>query len=136
MPTPASLTLQQAIYTTLSAAADLTTILGGAKIFDHLPEETPFPYVTLGPFVMSDWSTSSELGREHQLQIHVWSRDTGSTQAQQISEAIITALHDVALNLQDNVLINLRFVRADALRDPDGKTHHSILRFRAVTEQS
>lgn len=136
MTLPASLTLQQAIYAALSASQDLINILGDVKIFDHLPEDTAFPYVTLGPAIMSDWSTGSDLGREHLLQVHVWSRDTASSQSQLISEAIISVLHDVELSLVDNVLINLRFSRSDMLRDSDGKTHHCILRFRAVTEQT
>ncbi len=83
---------------------------------------------------MADWSTASDQGREHLFRLHVWSRDTGGTEAQLIAEEIISVLHDAALVLQDNVLVNLCFSSADTLRDRDGKTHHSILRFRAVTE--
>ncbi len=134
MTHPASLSLQQAIFTALSTSTALVNYLGGAKIYDDIPEQTPFPYVTIGQSLMTDWSTATELGREHRLRVHVWSRDSGSSEIQRIAEEIINSLHDVSLSLTDNVLVNMRFTGADMLRDADGKTHHSILRFRAVTE--
>ena len=112
----------------------LVGLLGGEKIYDDVPEETPFPYVTIGQSLMRDWSTATGPGREHLLRLHVWSREFGGSEVQLITEEIVTTLHDVVLGLQDNVLINLRFLSMDVLRDADGKTHHSILRFRAITE--
>jgi len=134
MTHPSGLSLQQAIFTTLTGSTVLVNYLGGAKIYDDTPEDTPFPYVTIGQSLMRDWSTASDQGREHLLRLHVWSRDAGGTETQLITEEIINVLHDQSLILQDNLLINLRFSGADVLRDSDGKTHHSILRFRAVTE--
>jgi len=134
MTHPPGLSLQQAIFTALTGSTTLVNYLGGAKIYDDIPEQTPFPYVTIGQSFMADWSTATDQGREHLLRLHVWSRDSGGTEAQLIGEEIISVLHDAALILQDNVLVNLRFTSTDVLRDRDGKTHHSILRFRAVTE--
>ena len=134
MTHPPGLSLQQAVFTALSGSTALVNYLGGAKIYDDIPEQTPFPYVTIGQSLMTDWSTATDTGREHLLRLHVWSRDAGGSEAQVITEEIIIVLHEAALVLQDNTLINMRFTGADMLRDPDGKTHHSILRFRAVTE--
>jgi len=134
MTHPSGLSLQQAIFTALTGSTVLVNYLGGAKVYDDIPEDTPFPYVIIGQSLMRDWGTVSEQGREHLLRLHVWSRNPGSTETQLITEEIINVLHDQDLMLQDNVLINLRFSGADVLRDSDGKTHHSILRFRAVTE--
>jgi len=134
MTHPPGLSLQQAIFTALTGSTTLVNYLGGAKIYDDIPEQTQFPYVTIAQSFMTDWSTATSRGCEHLLRLHVWSRDSGSTESQLIGGEIISVLHDAALALQDNILINLRFTSADILRDRDGKTHHSILRFRAVTE--
>jgi len=134
MTHPSSLSLQQAIFTTLTGSTVLVNYLGGEKIYNDTPEDTPFPYVTIGQSLMRDWSTASDQGREHLLRLHVWSRAAGGTETQLITEEIINIVHDQSLILQDNLLINLRFSGADVLLDSDGKTHHSILRFRAVTE--
>jgi len=134
MPLPSSLSLQQEIYSALTGSTSLVALLGGTRVYDDTPEDTPFPYITLGQSIMRDWSTASDQGREHLLRLHVWSRETGGREAQLISEEIINVLHDAVLNLQDNALINLRFLGADHITDADRKTHHSILRFRAVTE--
>ncbi len=134
MTHPSGLSLQQAIFTTLTGSTALVNYLGGPKIYDDIPEETAFPYVTIGQSLMTDWGTASDQGREHLFRLHVWSRSSGNSESQLITEEIINVLHEVTLNLTDNILINMRFTGADVLRDNDAKTHHSILRFRAVTE--
>lgn len=134
MALPPGLSLQQAIFAALKVHQPLLDLLGGEKIYDHMPKETPFPYVTIGQSEMRDWSTASDLGHEHLLRLHVWSREIGSREIQLIGEEIISTLHDASLLLDDNGLVNLRYLTADVLRDPDRKTHHNILRFRAVTE--
>jgi hypothetical protein len=36
--------------------------------------------------------------------------------------------------MTDHTLVNFRFSVADVRRDPDGRTYHALVRFRAVTE--
>jgi hypothetical protein len=45
--------LQTAVFAKLSTDSNLTTTLG-AKVFDDIPEETPYPYVQLGEDVAID----------------------------------------------------------------------------------
>lgn len=130
----ASWVLQKGIYETLSANPEVTGLLGGSNIFDRVPADARFPYVTLGQTLARDWSTGTEDGREHILTLHVWSRAGGTRQTQEIIGAVNAALRDAVIPLAGHALINLRFEFADARRDPDGETVHGILRYRAVTE--
>jgi len=104
------------------------------KIYDDVPRDTDFPYVTFGQSVERDWSTGTEEGCEHLVSLHVWSRFNGRREVLEISAVIQASLHDQTLNLSGNRLVNIRHDFSDARRDGDGETYHGIVRFRAVTE--
>jgi hypothetical protein len=130
----ASWALQQAIFARLTADATLLALLGGARVYDDVPQGADFPYLTLGQSIARDWSTGSEDGHEHVLTLHVWSRANGKREAVEILGTVRTALHDTALTLSGHRLINLRHEHTEARRDPDADIYHGIARFRAVTE--
>ena len=126
--------LRAAIHDALVADAPLNTLLGGPKVYDEPPPGAVFPYVTLGEARVTDWSTGSERGEEHQLTLHAWSRQGGHKEAHLVAGALLQALDDAPLILADHRLINFRFALADVRREADGRTYHALVRFRAVTE--
>jgi hypothetical protein len=130
-----SFALQQAIYTALAASTDLQSLIGNPpRLFDYVPRDSAFPYVVLGDGTESDWSTATEDGTEHAIQIDVWSRSTGHKEAKQIAEAIRDALNNAALTVSGAILIDIRHLATAFARQPDGQTIRAGLRFRAVTE--
>ena len=130
----ASAALRDAIHDALSADSALNALLGGPKIYDEVPREAGFPYVTLGEARVSDFSTGTEPGEEHQITLHAWSRQGGQREAHLISGALLQALDDAPLTLSEHRLVNLRFAVADMRREADGRTYHALVRFRAMTE--
>jgi len=126
--------LQKALFGKLTGDTAVTGLLGGAKIYDDVPRDTDFPYLTFGQSVERDWSTGSEEGREHLVSLHVWSRLNGRKEVLEIAEAIQATLHDQTLIISGNRLVNFRHEFSDARREPDGETYHGVVRFRAVTE--
>jgi len=126
--------LQKGIYEALASDAALSGLLGGAHVYDSVPRQAAFPYVTFGRMVSRDWSTGSGAGREHFFTLHVWSRNRGYKQAQTIIGAVNDVLHDASLGLADHILVNLRFELSEMRRARDGETIHAVMRFRAVTE--
>jgi len=94
MPEVASWSLQRGVYQALAGSVDLTTLLGGIRVYGDAPQAAPYPFITLGQSVVRDWSTGTEDGAEHDLTLHVWSRSGGKKQVHQIIEAIRTVLHD------------------------------------------
>lgn len=133
--TSASFALQKAIVAALSGDASVVSLLGGARIYDDVPNRTEFPYMTIGQTTERDWSTGTDLGSEHLVTLHVWSRTKGRKQADEVMAAARSALHDQGLALVGHRLVNLRHEFSDARREPDGETFHGISRFRAVTEE-
>jgi hypothetical protein len=132
LPAPAA--LRAAIYQALVADAALSAALGGARVYDEVPRDAAFPYVTLGDARISDASGDDGPTQEHQLTLHAWSRQGGHKQAHVITGALLQALDDVALQPSGHRLVNLRFALADIRREADGRTYHALVRFRAVTE--
>ena len=65
-----SFALQQAIFAALSASSDLQALIGN-RLLDYVPRDSAFPYVVLGDGSETDWSTSTERGTEHAVQIDV-----------------------------------------------------------------
>jgi len=132
--TAASWALQRSIYQALAGSAELTSLLGGDRIYSDAPPAAQFPFITLGQTVDLDWSTGTEDGTEHSLTLHVWSRANGSMEVHEIIQVIRMVLHNQALSLEDHYLVNLRHEFTEARLDPDGETLHGIVRYRAVTE--
>jgi hypothetical protein len=130
----ASWALQQAIYASLTSDSALLALLGGARVYDDVPDRKAFPYVTFAPAGERDWSTASDTGAEHSVVLHVWSRAAGRQEALAIIQALRVCLHDAALELSGYRLVNLRHETSDVRRDADGETFQGIVRFRAVTE--
>ena len=130
----ASAALQSAIFAALAADAALTTLMGSPRIFDDVPQDAPFPYLTFGASIDRDWSTATDPGDEHLLTLHVWSRARGRREVHAILAAVRQALHDHPLTLAGHRLINLRHEFSEARADPDSDTYHGLLRLRAVTE--
>lgn len=126
--------LQKAAYEALIADTALTTLLGGDRLYDHVPQSSAFPYVAIDQMRINDWSTGTERGSEHVLMLHIWSRYDGKREAYEIADAVREALDDAELTLDDNRLVNLSHQYSDLKRDPDGETYHGVMRFRAVTE--
>jgi len=130
----ASSTLRASVFGALKHDSALNTILGGARVYDDVPRNPAFPFVTLGEARINGASGDDGETEEHQLTLHAWSRQGGHREAHLIAGAILNVLDDAPLVLDAHRLVNLRFALADVRRENDGRTYHAIIRFRAITE--
>lgn len=126
--------LQKAVLGLLGANVPLVAMLGGPKILDHAPANVAFPYITFGRTSAFDWSTATEEGAEHLFTLHIWSKGKGKAEVLGVMEAVRVLLHDAAMTLTGQQLVNLRHEAADVRYDDGLSVYHGTLRFRAVTE--
>lgn len=133
MPSSA-LTLQQAIFATLGADANVLALLGAPRIHDQVPQPAAYPYISFGQSTTRDADTGTEQSDEHLLTLHIWSHSQGRSETHKLIDAVRSALHDKPLALTGHRLIHIRHDFSEARRDPDGDTLHGIVRLRAVTE--
>jgi len=131
---PASLALRQALVSQLIGDAGVAALVA-ARVYDHTPDREILPYISLRAASVA-WDTSTEYGKEHAVEINVWSRQEGRKEAETILHAIETALRSVApAVLTDHRLVNMHFETADVLREESGQTYFGYARLRAVTEE-
>ncbi len=129
-----ALELQRAIFAALSQDAALTALLGGPRVFDRVPANTPFPYVTFGRTSLYDWSTGTESGVEQLFTLHVWSKAQGKSETLAILERIAGLLDDQPLPLEGAALVSMRLEFSEVRYDEDLAVHHGLARFRALVE--
>ena len=127
--------LQQAVYGALTGDASVQALLGTpARVFDHVPQDSAFPYVVVGEATSGPFDTKTEDGLDQTLTIHTWSRYRGLKETKEIMAAVTGALDDQALAVSGHDLVLLRFAFGTTVLDPDGLTRHGVHRFRAVTQ--
>jgi hypothetical protein len=124
--------LQKAIVTALKAAA--TGV--GSRIYDRVPENAAFPYVTIGDAQSIGAFADCYDGTESFIDVHIWSRATNFGEAKTVLSQVRSALHDEELSLDGHILELLNFRDARTLRDPDGLTSHVVATFRALSHPS
>ena len=130
------LELQGAVVGRLKADPAVAALVNG-RIYDSVPSNAVFPYVSYGPgtYVRDDAGCIN--GFQAFVQLDVWSRAVGKPEADRIADAVERALHDqdAAMPLPSNALASFQHVQTDIALDPDGLTTHGVLRFEGFIEQ-
>jgi dsDNA-binding SOS-regulon protein len=128
--------LQKALFQALDADGSLSAALGGAKLFDHVPENIPFPYVTFGRTSVYDWVTGRKKDAEQLFTLHFWSKSEARKEMLDVMDMVSARLQDAALALDEHHRVNLRLEFTEVRYDEDLSACHGLLRFRAVTEEN
>jgi len=126
--------LQSAIYAALAASAELATLIGANRIYDDVPADQKPPYVTFGKSLHMDWSTDSETGMEHEMELHAWTREHGRKSIYLIQEVLIDVLSGLGGVMSEHHLINLTHEQSEIEARDDYQAFIGISLFRAVTE--
>ncbi|RWM99937.1 MAG: DUF3168 domain-containing protein [Mesorhizobium sp.] len=140
MTAPAA-ALQKALFQALDADGSLSAALGGAKLFDHVPENIvpeniPFPYVTFGRTSVYDGVTGRENDAEQLFTLHFWSKAEAKKEMLDVMDMVSARLQDAALALDEHHRVNLRLEFTEVRYDEDLSACHGLLRFRAVMEEN
>ncbi len=127
--------LQAALHAALTGDATLQGFLGNpARVYDHVPQDSAFPYLVIGESHGGPFDTKTESGMEQRLTIHAWSRYRGLKETKEIMAAVSAALDGQSLTVAGHALILLSHESSATFLDPDGLTRHGVQRFRAVTQ--
>jgi hypothetical protein len=128
-----SLPLQDAIVAALKNAAGVAALVS-ARIYDQVPPNPTFPYLSLGDVQVLPDKADCIDGVEIFPQIDAWSRTVGYTEVKSIGAAIIAALDDVSLIVSGHTVVVFEIESVHYLRDPDGLTRHAALTFRGLLQ--
>lgn len=124
--------LQEAVYTALTGTAGLMAVI--SKVYDAVPANAVFPYVTIENVSGRDWSTQTFDGYELDLTIKAWSDQgkVGKGEVLSILSLIHGALHNAALAVTGFTLVLLQYDYSDVFEESDGVTLQGVIRFRAL----
>lgn len=127
--------MQVAVRQRLLGTAALVAYVG-SRVYDDVPQETPFPYVVIGDDTSIEWDQDCSTGSESTITLHTWSRYSGRMETKLMLQAIYGALHRNELTITGghNVVCHAEF--QESFLDPDGETRHGVIRFRLLTSNS
>lgn len=138
---------QKSIYETLTADTTLATLLGATvsdkRIFDFVPQNQAYPYVTMAIKPMSDRGNQTLEGVEIAYQINVWHQPgtsvvsggptgRGDKTVQEIQNRIDQLLHRQDICIDGWNIISHRRSTVDILDEPDGVTKHGVQIFNLL----
>ncbi len=129
-----ALELQAEIFSILSANTQLSALIGAGRIYDDVPPGKKPPYVTFGKSLHADWSTDTETGMEHEIELHAWSQGNGRKEIFNIQQIIHTALQNLGGAMTDHHLVNFTLEHSQVEMRDKHRAFRGISRFRAVTE--
>lgn len=128
-----SLDMQKAIVHRLKNTAGVTALVA-QRVFDQVPPNTAFPYISYGPDQVFSDDVDCITAYEISVQIDIWSRAVGQPEMKRIAGAVRASLHDAEFNLDDHALVLIEHRTTRYLDDPDGLSHHGVLEFRALVD--
>lgn len=104
-------------------------------VFDSVPEDAPFPYVTLDYEVSSNTSPIFGRDRENRLfYLSVWSDFKGQMEVKRIMAEIYAALNERPLQLAEGKVVSVRVIRTQTIREPDNRTFMGSVTLRIITQ--
>ncbi len=132
--TDAMFAAQDAVYDTLQANAGVQAVLGNpTRVYDHVPTNAVFPYLTLGETSVTAYDVKEGTGMDAVMTLHVWSRYRGHKEVKDILKAVHAALHRATFSVAGQNFIDCRFESAETVQEADGLTYHGIARYRILT---
>ncbi|MBN8531724.1 MAG: DUF3168 domain-containing protein [Alphaproteobacteria bacterium] len=125
-----ALAVQKALVAKLAGDATLMGLI--TAVYDFVPEDAVFPYLTLGDGVARDYAVKDAKGMEHLLDLHFWSRGRGRKALLDIAERVYALLHEGTMTVTGHALINMRVEAVETELMADGIVWHGRMRVRVV----
>lgn len=121
--------LQAALYARLSDELSV-------PVYDAVPMDTPYPYVTIDSEQSTNTSVISGRDRASRLlYLTAWSDYRGQREVKQIMSEVYAALNQRPLVLADGRAFGVRVERMSTNRDADGVTYMGSVVLKINTQQ-
>lgn len=124
-----SIGVQKAV---IDALAGLTGLTG---VYDGPPADAAAPYAVIGPHVVAEWGTKTEIGHDHRLLLTFWDDQPGSARLKRLLADAEQRLLRLDGMWDGHRIVNSRLVRIEVGDTDDGwrpgriemrmKTHRS-----------
>nr|WP_260440079.1 DUF3168 domain-containing protein [Cohnella lubricantis] len=125
--------MQTAVRTHLIADAALMAKVKG--VFDAVPNDQAFPYVTIGDVTSVPNRTFDRFGEECTITLHIWSRYAGFKESAEILDHLNRILADTVFPVPGWEVEGCYYDFSETIRDPDGVTRHVPVRYRVKLQK-
>lgn len=122
--------IQKAIYQALTN--DVTLMAKITGVFDEVPENQDYPYITLGETTINPYNTFGRKGKDTTRTLHIWSDYEGNKEVLEIFSDIERIL-DNGITLQNGTLVNIEFEFAETIKEEN--IRHMVIRYRIVAQE-
>ncbi|MCH2096735.1 MAG: DUF3168 domain-containing protein [Rhodobacteraceae bacterium] len=130
-----SVAFQTAVFEALTNDGALAKLIGD-RVFDNVPQDAEYPYVSFGPTDFFPSDVEGVSGRVEALQIDVWSEDHGrKRECKTICDAVKSALHEVDLELDAGAVDRIQVTGVRVFLDKDNITAHGIISVECEIEE-
>jgi hypothetical protein len=119
--------IQKALYEKLSADATLMGIISG--VYDHVPERSEFPYITIGDIAASDNSRLGMQGHVVSANLNVYSRGKGRKEVLAVMDRVKLLVAD-GLAADGYLLPQVKLIAEESGLLGDGVTYKAVLGYR------
>ncbi len=126
--------LQKLIFDRLKAVSAVTAFVG-ARIYDNVPPNAEFPYISFGSHDFVPDDADCIFSGEHTFLLNVWSRKPGRVEAKQIVDEVRRALRRYDADMGAYGLLEMDIDFADVIMDGDGLTARGRVQIRALIEE-
>lgn len=121
-----SLAVQAALYQALTAGLS-------CPVYDAVPEEAAFPYVTFDYEVAANRDFLASRLDERFLYLSVWSQYPGQAEVKRLMGEIDAAVHGKSLPLASGQSTRISVRRKSTNREPDGRTYQGQVVLQVLT---
>lgn len=125
---PADLPLQKALFSLLTGDATLTGLVTG--VYDHVPDNTPEPYVVIGDDDIDEWATMGTNGGNAEVTIHTWTTGSELAPCKTIMARIYDLVHKASLSVSGYNTAGCLSEFSATFKEADNRTMHGVQRFR------
>ena len=124
----ASLAVQKAV------AAALADVPGLTGVFDGPPADAAAPYALIGPDLMTDAGTKTEVAHDHRVLVTIWDDRPGVARLKSLLGVAETRLRALAGDWDGHRIINARLVRS-SLGDASDGWRPGVIEMRLRSQQ-
>lgn len=117
--------LQIAIYSKINAD-------GTYPVFDAVPQNQPYPFISLGDDTNIPFSTDAKTGFEVTYTIHSWSDYGGRKEIKEMQAKLYELFNRQNLLINGYNVLNVNQEYSESLLEADGIVRHGITRIRII----
>lgn len=128
--------IRKAVIDKLKADAGVTALVG-QKVYDYVSAAFTFPYIRCTTTITTPWETTGGVrGSLILVQVDAFAKGYGREVVEPINAAIVAALDERELTLEEGYSLYIQWQQTQTLDDPSEQgVYHGVVEFETVAAE-